>query len=325
MEHVEVLSVEPSDMICNFNHKHIINIADLSADDITVILDLANIYVKQNRTHTAPYTKLQGMCLINVFFENSTRTLISFELAGKRLGMHTLNMGVENSSIAKGESLKDTFKTLSAMLADVIVVRHSQNGIIQMLSEMVDCPVINGGDGTNAHPTQALLDALTIRRKIGRLHDITVAICGDVTHSRVARSNIVLLNKMGAKVRIVAPKELIPKNLNSLNTQVDIYHNMQQGLKDCDIVMALRVQKERMQQMAIPDTATFFDTYGLTHEKLVYARPNALVMHPGPINRGIEISGKLADDTHRALINYQVEMGVAVRMACLDLLTKKSI
>ncbi len=309
-------------MTYGFDHNHLINIADLNPDDITAILDLANTYVQQNRTRTAPYTKLQGMCLMNVFFEHSTRTLISFELAGKRLGMHTLNMGVETSSIAKGESLKDTFKTLNAMLADVIVIRHSQNGIIQMLSEMVDCPVINGGDGTNAHPTQALLDALTIRRKMGRLHDITIAICGDVAHSRVARSNMVLLNKMGAKVRIVAPPELIPSNLKTLDTHIDIYHNMEQGLKDCDIVMALRVQKERMQQTSIPDANHFFHAYGLNHEKLALARPNALVMHPGPINRGIEISGKLADDTNRALINYQVEMGVAVRMACLDLWTQ---
>ena len=309
-------------MTYRFEHKNLINIADLSAEDITTILDLANMYVKQNRTRMAPYNKLQGMCLMNVFFENSTRTLISFELAGKRLGMHTLNMGVETSSISKGESLKDTFKTLNAMLADVIVVRHSQNGIIQMLSEMVDCPVINGGDGTNAHPTQALLDALTMRRKVGRLHDITVAICGDVAHSRVARSNIVLLNKMGAKVRIVAPQGMIPIHLDTLDLQVDIYHDMKQGLKDCDIVMALRVQKERMQQTSIPNATAFYDTYGLTHEKLAFARPNALVMHPGPINRGIEISGKLADDKQRALINYQVEMGVAIRMACLDLLTQ---
>ena len=305
-----------------FNHKHILNIADLSAEDITTILDLANTYVGQNRTRTAPYGKLQGMCSINVFFEDSTRTLISFELAGKRLGMHTLNMGVQTSSITKGESLKDTFKTLNAMLADVLVVRHSQNGVIKMLSKMVDCSVINGGDGTNAHPTQALLDALTIRRKMGRLDNITIAICGDIAHSRVARSNITLLHKMGANVRIVAPQELIPNTLENLGVDLEIYNNMEQGIKGCDIIMTLRIQTERMQKTSIPDASDFFDTYGLNHEKLALANPSAFVMHPGPINRGIEISGKLADDTERTLINYQVEMGVAVRMACLDLLTR---
>ena len=308
-------------MTKNFNHKHIINIADLSADDITQILDLADTYVEQNRKRTAPYDKLQGLGLINVFFENSTRTLTSFELAGKRLGMHTINMGVSVSSVNKGETLKDTIKTLNAMLADVLVVRHSENGVIQMLADMVDCSVINAGDGTNAHPTQALLDALTIRRKVGKLDGISVAICGDISHSRVARSNITLLKKMGANVKVIAPMELMPDDINELG--VEVYDNMTDGLKDCDIVMMLRLQLERMKETSIPNNQEYHKLFGLTYEKLSYAKDTTLVMHPGPINRGIEIASDLADDEQKALINYQVEMGVAIRMACLDLLTKQ--
>lgn len=309
-------------MTQNFAHKHIINIADLSPEDITAILDLADMYVDKNRNRTAPYDKLRGLCMMNIFFENSTRTLMSFELAGKRLGMHTLNMDVDTSSLSKGESLHDTFKTLNAMRPDVLVVRHSENGVIKMLSDMVDGAVINAGDGTNEHPTQGLLDALSIRRKIGRLSDITVAICGDIAHSRVARSNIILLRKMGATVRLIAPKELIPKNVNTMDANIEIYHDMKHGLAGCHIVMALRLQMERMKAYSVPNATDFYNTYGLTHQRLAYANQDAFVMHPGPINRDVEISSDLADDTQRTLINYQVEMGVAVRMACLDVLTQ---
>ncbi|MGB1360744.1 MAG: aspartate carbamoyltransferase catalytic subunit [Alphaproteobacteria bacterium] len=307
--------------MAEFNKKSIIDINDLSVNEINTVLDLAQEYADLNRARKAPHDKLQGLCLINVFFENSTRTLISFELAGKRLGMHTINMGISISSVQKGETLKETIKTLEAMLADVIVIRHSENGIIKMIDDMVDCSVINAGDGTNSHPTQALLDALTIRSQLGKLKDITVAICGDIAHSRVARSNISLLRRMGANVRVIAPKELLPSDIDSWG--VEIHNDMDEGIKDCDVIMMLRLQLERMQDTKITDKEEFNKLYGLNHDRLAGAKPDVLLMHPGPINRGVEISNELADDDKRTLINYQVEMGVAVRMACIDLLTRK--
>ena len=307
-------------MTKNFKHKHLISIEDLSIEDIGAILDRAELYAQNNRNKGEVLSKMRGKTLINVFFENSTRTLTSFELAGKRLSADTINMAVSTSSIKKGETLIDTAETLNAMLPDVLVIRHGDSGAVKLLSRKVDCAVINAGDGWHEHPTQALLDALTIRNQLGTLQGITVAICGDVAHSRVARSNILLLNKMGARVRVVAPSTLLPSDIERLG--VEVFTNMEQGLKDCDIVMMLRLQLERMQGGFVPSAKEYHDLYGLTSQKLSHAKNNVFVMHPGPMNRGVEIDSELADDIDVTLIRQQVEMGVAVRMACLDLLTE---
>ena len=258
-----------------------------------------------------------------MFFESSTRTRTSFELAGKRLGGDVINIAVSASAINKGETLLDTAMTLNAMHPDILVVRHPHSGAVQLISEKVDCSVINAGDGWHEHPTQALLDALTIRRRLGKLAGLNVAICGDVAHSRVARSNILLLHTMGAYCRVVAPPTLLPPDADRLG--VDVYTNMAEGLEGADIVMMLRVQTERMQGGLIPSQREYFRYYGLDAEKLKAAKPDALIMHPGPMNRGIEIDSDVADDINRSVIPEQVEMGVAVRMACLDLLTRNMI
>lgn len=303
------------------SHGHLLAIQDMSPKEITTYLELADRYVVQNRKKIKKSSLLHGKTVINLFFETSTRTRTSFELAGKRLGADVINMSVSTSAVKKGETLVDTAMTLTAMHPDVLVVRHSESGAVKLLSEKVSCAVINAGDGSHEHPTQALLDALTIRRRLGHLNNLTVAICGDVMHSRVARSNIYLLQTMGARVRVVAPPTLLPKDINRFG--VDVYTNMTAGLKDCDIIMMLRLQTERMQGTFVPSTREYFHYYGLDREKLSAAKPDALIMHPGPMNRGIEIDSVLADDIDRSLIREQVEMGVAVRMACLDLLTRK--
>jgi len=263
---------------------------------------------------------LRGRTLINLFFENSTRTRTSFELAGKRLGGDVINMSTSVSSIKKGETLIDTAMTLNAMHPDVLVVRHPESGAVQLLAEKVNCAVINAGDGSHEHPTQALLDALTIRRRKGQIQGLSVAICGDILHSRVARSNIQLLNIMGARVRLVAPKTLLPAQIDRLG--VEVFHTMKEGLKDVDIVMMLRLQTERMHGSFVPSTREYFHFFGLDYEKLAVAKPDALIMHPGPMNRGVEIDSELADDIDRSVIRQQVEMGVAVRMACLETLAR---
>ncbi len=306
--------------IDNFPHQHILGIEGLSRQNITSILDLADHYADKNKSSDKKSDILHGKTVINLFYENSTRTLTSFELTAKRLGADTINMAVATSSIKKGETLIDTAMTLNAMHPDILVVRHSQSGAVKLLSEKVNCAVINAGDGQHEHPTQALLDALTIRRRIGRLNNLTVAICGDITHSRVARSNILLLHTMGARVRIVAPPTLLPTAADRLG--VEIYTDMHNGLKDCDIVMMLRLQQERMQGSFVPSLREYFHYFGLDRQKLAMAKPNALVMHPGPMNRGVEIDSDLADDLDRSLIHQQVEMGVAVRQACLDILMR---
>jgi aspartate carbamoyltransferase catalytic subunit len=302
------------------SQQHLLGIEDLSPDEITAYLDLSDTYVEQNRRADKKSAVLRGRTIINLFFETSTRTSTSFELAGKRLGGDVINMSVATSAVKKGETLIDTAMTLTAMHPDVLVVRHPESGSVKLLSEKVNCAVINAGDGSHEHPTQALLDALTIRRRLGRLNNLTVAICGDVLHSRVARSNIYLLQAMGARVRVVAPPTLLPAEIERFG--VDVFTDMAAGLKDCDIVMMLRLQTERMQGSYVPSTREYFRYYGLDREKLSVAHPDALVMHPGPMNRGIEIDSALADDIDRSLIREQVEMGVAVRMACLDLLTR---
>ncbi|OIQ91445.1 aspartate carbamoyltransferase [mine drainage metagenome] len=303
-----------------YPHRHLLGIQGLGPQEITTLLDLSDSYVDKNRSADRKMNSLRGKTVINLFFENSTRTRTSFELAGKRLGADVINMTVSSSSVAKGETLIDTAMTLNAMHVDVLVVRHADSGAVQLLSEKVNSAVINAGDGAHEHPTQALLDALTIRRRKGHLGGLTVAICGDVLHSRVARSNIHLLNVMGANVRLVAPRTLLPAQAERLG--VEVFHTMRQGLKDCDIVMMLRVQNERMTGNFIPSIREYFHFFGLDYEKLSVAKPDALIMHPGPMNRGVEIDSDLADDVERSVIREQVEMGVAVRMACLDLLTR---
>jgi len=302
-----------------FPHRHLLGIEGLSQDVITLLLNRSESYVEQNRRADKNKSVLHGRTIINLFFESSTRTRTSFELAGKRLGGDVINMSVATSSVKKGETLIDTAMTLNAMHPDVLVVRHSESGAVKLLSEKVNCAVINAGDGRHEHPTQALLDALTIRRRRGRLDGLLVAICGDIAHSRVARSNIHLLNTMGARVRLIAPRTLIPSAV--ANMGVEVFHDMKEGLKDCDIVMMLRLQTERMQGGFFPSIREYFHFFGLDYKKLANAKPDALIMHPGPMNRGVEIASEVADDIGRSAIREQVEMGVAVRMACLDLLS----
>ncbi|MBL8659089.1 MAG: aspartate carbamoyltransferase catalytic subunit [Rhodospirillales bacterium] len=296
-----------------------LGIEGLSPPEITVLLDRSESYVEQNRQADKKKSLLRGRTIINLFFEASTRTRTSFELAGKRLGGDVINMSVSTSSVRKGETLIDTATVLNAMHPDVLVVRHPESGAVKLLSEKVNCAVINGGDGSHEHPTQALLDALTIRRRKGRLDGLRVAICGDILHSRVARSNIHLLNTMGASVRVVAPRTLLPVEVERLG--VEVFHDMAAGLDGCDIVMMLRLQVERMQSNFFPSIREYFHFFGLNYDKLDRARPDALIMHPGPMNRGVEIDSLVADDYGRSVIREQVEMGVAVRMACLELLS----
>ena len=298
--------------------RHLLGIEGLTAAEINAVLDLADIYVEQNRRPDKRSTELRGRTIMNLFFEDSTRTRTSFELAGKRLGADVLNMSVSTSSVKKGETLLDTAMTLNATNPDFLVVRHAESGAPKLLADKVNCSVINAGDGTHEHPTQALLDALSIRRRKGRLEGLTVAICGDILHSRVARSNIHLLGVMGAQVRVVGPPTLIPSAIDRMG--VDVFTDMDRGLKDVDIVMMLRLQNERMAGKFVPSVREYFRFHGLTAERLKVAKPDALIMHPGPMNRGVEIDSEVADDIGRSLILDQVEFGVAVRMACLRLL-----
>lgn len=300
--------------------RHILGMEGVPKEEIEILLDLSESYIDQNRQDDKKSSILRGRTLINVFFENSTRTRTSFELAGKRLGADVINMSVSSSAIKKGETLIDTAMTLNAMHPDVLTVRHADSGAVQLLSEKVTCSVLNAGDGSHEHPTQALLDSLTIRRRKQKLEGLIVAICGDIIHSRVARSNIHLLNTMGAKVRLVAPRTLLPKAIENLG--VAVHHSMESGIRDADIIMMLRLQTERMQGSYVPSTREYFRFFGLDREKLAIAKPDALIMHPGPMNRGIEIDSELADDINRSVIHEQVEMGVAVRMACLDIATR---
>ncbi len=302
--------------------RHLLQIEGMHPPQIATMLDLAESYVLLNRSGKTQRDLLRGRTLINLFFEDSTRTRTSFELAGKRLGADVINMSVSTSSVNKGETLLDTAATLNAMNCDLLVVRHGQSGAPNLLAQKVDAAVINAGDGTHEHPTQALLDALTIRRRKGRLEGLVVAICGDVLHSRVARSNIHLLSAMGSRVRVVGPPTLIPNQAERLG--VEVFHDMKNGLHGADVVMMLRVQRERMSGTAslVPSPREYFRFWGLDAEKLGYARDDAIVMHPGPMNRGVEIDSVVADDPVRSVIKEQVEMGVAVRMAVLDILAR---
>ena len=297
---------------------HLLGIQDLSIPTIQKILDSSLEFVELNRQSEKKLKLLNGKTQINLFFESSTRTLSSFELAGKRLGADVMNMNVSNSAIKKGETLIDTAMTLNAMHPDILVIRHQDSGAANLLSQKVNCSVINAGDGRREHPTQALLDAMTIKMKKGKIEGLIVAICGDIMHSRVARSNIYLLNMLGAEVRVIGPSTLMPSNIEKLG--VKSFTDMEEGLQNADIIMMLRMQTERMDGSYVPSTREYYEFFALDYKKIKKAKADALIMHPGPMNRGIEIDTNLADDINRSIIIEQVEMGVAVRMACLKLL-----
>ncbi|MCC4299277.1 aspartate carbamoyltransferase catalytic subunit [Aurantimonas coralicida] len=300
-----------------FGQRHLLGIARLQPHEIEQLIDLAEAEVAVSRRRDKKKSTLKGRTQINLFFEASTRTQASFELAGKRLGADVMNMAVANSSVKKGETLIDTAMTLNAMQPDILIVRHHSAGAVALLAQKVACSVVNAGDGQHEHPTQALLDALTIRRHKGRIARLTVTICGDVLHSRVARSNILLLNALGVRVRVVAPATLLPSGIESMG--VEVYRRMEDGLKDADVVMMLRLQRERMEGSFVPSVREYFRYFGLDAAKLRHARPDALVMHPGPMNRGVEIASEIADGP-QSVIEEQVEMGVAVRMAVMSAL-----
>jgi aspartate carbamoyltransferase catalytic subunit len=302
-----------------FKHQHLLSINDLSPVDISALLDLSNAYVEMNRNPGLRKSVLAGRTQVNLFFEASTRTQSSFEIAGKGLGATVMNMAVATSSLSKGETVLDTAMTINAMYPDFLVVRHGSSGAVELLAQKVGCAVINAGDGQHEHPTQALLDALTIRRHKAKIEGLTIAICGDILHSRVARSNMLLLHKMGARVRVVAPSTLLPSGIDRMG--VEVHRSMDKGLADADVVMMLRLQVERMSGAFVPSTREYYHFYGLSEQKLSKAKPNALVMHPGPMNRGVEIDSGVADGA-QSVIQEQVEMGVAVRMAVLDALSR---
>ena len=303
-----------------FCDRHLLGIEQLKQVEILEILDCSEKYVNLNRETKKNSNILSGLTQINMFFENSTRTQASFELAGKRLGADVMNMAMQASSIKKGETLIDTALTLNAMNPDLIVVRHPQSGAVKLLAEKVNCSVINAGDGFHEHPTQALLDALTIRRTKGRLQSLSIAICGDIAHSRVARSNLLLLNKLGNRIRLIGPRTLMPSGVSELGAEV--FEDMYLGLNDVDVVMMLRLQNERMDGSFVPSRREYYHRWGLNSEKLSYAKKDVIVMHPGPMNRGVEIDGTLADDINHSVIQDQVEIGVAVRMAVMELLAR---
>ncbi|MDQ6438146.1 aspartate carbamoyltransferase catalytic subunit [Mesorhizobium sp. LHD-90] len=300
-----------------FPHRHLLGIRDLSAADIGHLLDRADAAVAISRQSEKKTSTLRGRTQINLFYEASTRTQSSFELAGKRLGADVMNMSVASSSVKKGETLIDTAMTLNAMRPDILIIRHASAGAAALLAQKVGCSVVNAGDGAHEHPTQALLDALTIRRAKGKLRGLAVAICGDILHSRVARSNILLLNAMGAYVRVAAPSTLLPAGIEQMS--VDVCATMEDALRDADVVMMLRLQRERMAGAFVPSTREYFRYFGLDAEKLKVAKKDALVMHPGPMNRGVEIASEIADGP-QSVIQEQVEMGVAVRMAVMETL-----
>jgi len=301
--------------------KHLIQIDDLSRSEIEEILALAETYLELNKNKDEQERQLGSFTQINVFFENSTRTLASFELAGKKLGGIVQNIQVATSSVQKGETLIDTALTLNAMRPDLLVVRHSSSGAVNLLSEKVNCSVLNAGDGSHEHPTQALVDFLTIKYRKKKTEDLIIAICGDISHSRVARSNIALLCKFNNQVRLIGPSNLLPASFKDMG--LEIYNSMEDGVRGADVIMMLRLQKERMKFGFIPSRREYFNRFGLDNQKLSLAKDDAIVMHPGPMNRGVEIDGIIADDLNRSVIQEQVEIGVALRMAILHLLVDR--
>jgi|TARA_B100001079_G_scaffold107891_1_gene92741 aspartate carbamoyltransferase catalytic subunit len=318
---IELVLMAINNNAIKISQKHLLGIQDLSISDVKLILDEAKKFISLNKSKNKKLDILRGKTQINLFFEPSTRTQSSFELAGKRLGADVMSMNITNSAIKKGETLIDTAMTLNAMHPDIIVVRHQDSGASNLLSQKVNCSVLNAGDGRREHPTQALLDALTIIEKKKKIEGLRIAICGDILHSRVARSNIFLLNMLGAEVNIVAPTNLMPKDIEKFG--VKTFSNMKEGVKDCDIVMMLRLQNERMSSSFLSSNREYYEYYGLTPDKLEKAKKDAIIMHPGPMNRGIEIDTKLADDINKSVIKEQVELGVAVRMACLKIFCEK--
>ena len=305
-----------------FSHRDLTGLAELAPWELLYLMDEAEQWVDLNRSASKRDERLHGLTIINAFFENSTRTLLSFEIAGKRLGADVVNMHSAQSSVKKGETLIDTAMTLNAMHADAIVIRHQSSGAVQLIADTVDCPVLNAGDGQHEHPTQGLLDALTIRHSKGEIAGLVVTICGDILHSRVARSNIHCLTTLGAQVRVCAPPALMPAGIEQM--KVTPYHDFDAALAGADVVMMLRLQQERMSGQFIPSPREYRHLYGLTLDRLAKAKPDALVMHPGPMNRGVEIDSNVADLAGRSAITRQVEMGVAIRMACLDVLTRRA-
>ena len=304
------------------NNKDLLSINELSKSEIISIINNANSYYNDNKISSKKKV-LNNFTQINLFFENSTRTQVSFEIAGTLLGANVVNFPFNNSSQSKGETLLDLAATLNSMNPDILIIRHPNSGAVQLISEKVDCPVVNAGDGNHEHPTQALLDILTIKKRIGRIDNLKIAICGDIAHSRVARSNIFCHKKLGNKIRVIGPKTLIPKDIDKLGVQV--FYNMIEGLRDIDVVMVLRLQKERMDGGYFSSEREYFHLYGLDDRKMKYAKPSAIIMHPGPMNRGIEIDGDLADNLDKSVITMQVEAGLAIRMSVLELILKKKI
>ena len=302
------------------NNKDLLSINELSKSEIISIINNANNYYHGNKISSKKKV-LNNFTQINLFFENSTRTQVSFEIAGTLLGANVVNFPFNNSSQSKGETLLDLAATLNSMNPDILIIRHPNSGAVQLISEKVDCPVVNAGDGNHEHPTQALLDILTIKKRIGRIDNLKIAICGDIAHSRVARSNIFCHKKLGNKIRVIGPKTLIPKDIDKLGVQV--FYNMIEGLRDIDVVMVLRLQKERMDGGYFSSEREYFHLYGLDDRKMRYAKPSAIIMHPGPMNRGIEIDGDLADNLDKSVITMQVEAGLAIRMSVLELLLNK--
>ncbi|UTO29246.1 aspartate carbamoyltransferase catalytic subunit [Bartonella harrusi] len=300
-----------------FPHQHLLGIKNLNVEDLIILLDRADANVNLSQKIDTIKSTLCGRTQINLFFEASTRTQSSFELAGKRLGANVMSMAIGNSSVKKGETLIDTAETLNAMKPDILVIRHRSAGAVALLAQKVDCCVINAGDGAHEHPTQALLDALTIKRTKGRIEGLTVAICGDILHSRVARSNILSLNALGARVRAVAPSTLLPTGIADMS--VEVFNTMKEGLKGADVIMMLRLQHERMNGSFIPSIREYFHYFGLHKKNLAYAKSDCIVLHPGPINRGVEIASNIADGP-QSMIHRQVEMGIAVRMAVMEAL-----
>lgn len=322
MTHAASVTETIEERLTPFPRDHFLAAGDLNPPAALALLDLADAFVDFNRQSAKGIDLMRGQTVVNLFFENSTRTSSSFEIAAKRLGADVVTMPVSASSVAKGETLIDTAVTLNAMRPDVLVVRHAASGAAALLSQKVGCAVVNAGDGRHEHPTQALLDLLTLRRAFGDVTSLTVAICGDVAHSRVARSNVALLQMMGARVRLVGPPTLIPGDADRWGCEV--FHDMREGLAGCDVVMMLRLQLERMEGALIPSTREYFRFWGLDREKLAWAAPGAKVMHPGPMNRGVEIDSDVADDLSVSLIQEQVEMGVAARMAVLASLSART-
>ena len=313
-----------------FPHRDLLAIGQLETHEILYLLDEAEQWVELNRLPSKHADALAGLTIINAFFENSTRTLLSFEIAGKRLGADVVNMHAAQSSVQKGETLIDTAVTINSMRADAIVIRHRSSGAVALIADKVDCPVLNAGDGQHEHPTQALLDALALRHALrergeassdGMMVGRTVTICGDVLHSRVARSNVLCLQALGATVRVCAPPALMPRGIEAMG--VEVFHHFDAALAGADVVMMLRLQNERMDGQFIPSPREYRHLYGLTAKRLALAAPDAIVMHPGPMNRGVEIDSDVADMPGRSIITSQVEMGVAIRMACLDVLTRR--